>query len=46
MSLRSLLRRMGITPDNRKKKKKRELEGPPVDKMMRKDEERTFVVTK
>ena len=49
MNLRNLLRRMEIILKKKEKKekdKKRGLEGPPVDKMLGNNEERTFIVKK
>jgi len=45
MNLRRLLRIMDIRPV--KKKKRKDLkDGPPVDKMMKMDEEKSYIVTK
>jgi len=50
MNLRNLLRRMEIILKKKEKKEKdknrRGLEGPPVDKMLGNNEERTFIVKK
>ena len=47
MNLKRLLRIMGIHTEEEEKKEELDLKkGPPVDKMIRTDEEKSFIVTK
>ena len=49
MNLRKLLSRMGMVTVKKKKEEEKEIslkDGPPIDKMIRVDEEKSYIVTK
>ena len=46
MSLKKLLRAMEASINKKRKKKRGFKDGPPVDKMMSSNNERTYVITK